>query len=305
MSTAAAAASAATIAAAANRPAAELEPRPLGNSSQGTAVPGGVSPTTAARVAGVGYVALYLLAIGANFVVLEGLVDRDDAGATLSSIRDSLGLFRLGTIGFLAIFVLDVVIAWALHVLLADHDRELSRLAAWSRLAYTVFLGIGVVFFWRVIDLVASPGGRSDAALATEVLSAVESFDAAWLVGLAAFGLHLGVLAAILFRTDLAPRPMAWLLAIAGFAYGVDTVAHIALADYDRFAGAFLAFVAVPSMVGEGWFGLWLLTRASRRTTAAGPEADAGSHVGTRADAGSSSPSLSSLTLSTQRPSRA
>lgn len=65
-------------------------------------------------------------------------------------------------------------------------------------------------------------------------------------------------------------------LIAAGAAYVVDTVAHTAVADYDSVAAVMLAVVALPSVLGEGWFGLWLLTRAGRRiqrpSTALRPE---------------------------------
>ena len=57
---------------------------------------------------------------------------------------------------------------------------------------------------------------------------------------------------------------MGWLLVVAGVAYAVDTVAHLMLTDYERYGDALLAMVAIPSMVGEGWLRLWLLTRAFR-----------------------------------------
>ena len=55
---------------------------------------------------------------------------------------------------------------------------------------------------------------------------------------------------------------------VAGVAYIIDTTAHTVLANYADHADAFLVMVAVPSVVAEGWFGLWLLTRARRRLAA-------------------------------------
>ena len=38
----------------------------------------------------------------------------------------SSGLFRIGIVGFLIVAVLDVLVAWALHILLAPVSRNLS-----------------------------------------------------------------------------------------------------------------------------------------------------------------------------------
>lgn len=231
-----------------------------------------VTPRIAARIAGLGYIAIFALAVFANFFVLEALVVDGDAGVTLANLRESLGLFRLGLLAFLVVFAVDVVLAWALHVVFRSIDPELSLVTAWSRLTYTVFLGVGLVFWFEAVSLVESDSvtaiavGDGD-ALGAQVMSAIGSFDTTWLVGLFVFGLHLVGLGTMILRSAVAPRVLGWLLVAAGVAYGADTVAHLLLADYDRYADALLAMVAVPSMIGEGWLGLWLLTRAHRRGT--------------------------------------
>ncbi len=48
------------------------------------------TPRAAARLAGYAYVALFALAIFANFLVLEQLIAADDAAATVQSIANSL-----------------------------------------------------------------------------------------------------------------------------------------------------------------------------------------------------------------------
>ena len=97
-----------------------------------------------------------------------------------------------------------------------------------------------------------------------QALVALDSFDAAWLVGLVAFGVHLVMLGALLLRSKRGPRVMAVLLVVAGVAYVVDTTAHLLLSNYEQYGSVFLAMVAVPSIVAEGWFGLWLLVKGGR-----------------------------------------
>ncbi len=227
-----------------------------------------VSARSAARIAGLGYVAIFALAVFANFFVLEALVVDGDPATTVANLRDSLGLFRLGLIAFLVVFAVDVVVAWALHLVFRSIDAELSLVTAWSRLTYTVFLGVGLVFWFEAVNLVQPDGVTVDGAdgplLEAQVMTALDSFDATWLIGLFVFGLHLVGLGTMILRSAVAPRIMGWLLVMAGAAYAVDTVAHLMLADYDRYANALLAMVAIPSMIGEGWLGLWLLTRAHR-----------------------------------------
>lgn len=220
------------------------------------------SPRRAARIAGISYILIYALAIFANFAVVEGLVVADDAAATVANITESIGLFRFGLIAFLVVFLLDVIVSWALHMIFRHVDRDVSLVTAWFRLTYTVFLGAGLVYFFEVVQLLGD--STAVAALSSEqinaqVMVAMKSFEATWLIGLAAFGIHLMLLGRMAQRSGWVPKAMAWLIIAAGAAYVVDTAAHGLFSNYESYASIFLAIVAIPSMIGEGWLGLWLL----------------------------------------------
>ena len=211
---------------------------------------------TAARWAGGGYVAIFVLAIFANFLAVGRVLDPSDATATATALAEHETTFRLGVVAFLAIFLLDIAIAWALYALFRDVQRDLALVSAWFRLSYTVMLGVALVFLYVALELVgSSDAGASDAS----VLLALQAFDFVWVAGLAAFGVHLVLLGRLLLISDRAPRVVGWLLAAAGTAYAVDAVAHIALADYQQYAEVFLVLVAVPSVVGELSLAVWLL----------------------------------------------
>lgn len=215
----------------------------------------------AARIAGVSYLAMFLLAIFANFVVREGLIEPGDAAGTVANISESIGLFRLGLVAFVVIFVLDVVIAWALHVVFRDVNRDLSLATAWFRLIYTALLGVALVSMFQVLQIL---GGDSLRFLAAEQVNAqtmieLTAFESTWLIGLVAFGIHLAMLGMLIVRSGLVARALGYLLIAAGVAYVLDTLAQGILSDYEAVAGVFLVAVALPSMIGEGWLGLWLL----------------------------------------------
>lgn len=216
----------------------------------------------AARIAGVSYVLLFILAIFGNFVVVEGMVQPDSAAQTVANISDSLGTFRLGLMAFMAIFLLDVVVSWALHMIFREVDHDVSLVAAWFRIVYTVLLGVALVFFYQALNLVGSTGiaaAFSGEQVSAQTLLAMESFNNVWLVGLAAFGVHLIIIGYLVHRSGYTPRLLVWLLVAAGLAYILDTTARTMLSNYADFESLFLAVVAIPSMIGEGWLGLWLL----------------------------------------------
>ncbi|WP_084103275.1 DUF4386 domain-containing protein [Demequina sp. NBRC 110056] len=221
----------------------------------------------AAIVAGVAYLAMFVLAIVANFVVMEGLIDPVDPAQSAQAIAADHGAFRLATVAFLAIAALDVVIAWALHVVLVEVHAAASRLAAWLRVAYGAVLTVAVGFL-HVGGMVAA-GGEPFGGLSTDdrhglVGLSLAAFDAIWLVGLALFGLHLLVLGAVLASRRAAPRALGALVAVAGALYLADTLAQLGLADYEAIAPAMLVAVAAASMVAELWLAIWLVTVAGR-----------------------------------------
>lgn len=53
-------------------------------------------------------------------------------------------------------------------------------------------------------------------------------------------------------------------MAVAGFMYVVDTTAQFSLASYTNYADVFLLLVAVPSILGEMAFAVWLLVKGGK-----------------------------------------
>jgi len=231
----------------------------------------GISLRTAALVAGIGYVLLFVLGIFANFVVREGMVVAGDAVPTAANIRGSEGLFRLGLVAFLAAFLIDIPVAWALYVLFRPVHRDLSRLTAWFRVAYTVFLGVASVFFFQALQLLGRAafldvftGSQLDA----QALVALDTFDATWNIGLLAFGVHVVLLGVLALRSGWMPRALGYVLIVAGVAYMADTAARALLVDYASVESVFVGLVAIPAVIAEGWLGLWLLIRGGKNAAA-------------------------------------
>ena len=232
---------------------------------------GQLSPRQAARLAGIGYVMLFLLAIFANFFVVEGLIEPGDAAATAANIRESGGLFRLSLVSFLAVFIIDVVVAWALYIFFRSVGRDLSLLTAWFRLVYTVFLGVALIFFFQALQLLSGADyltAFDNGQVNAQALNALEAFNYTWLIGLAAFGIHLVLLGYLIVKSGHTSRILGYVLMVAGVAYVIDTGAYALVATYADYENAFLVMVAVPSVIGELWLGLWLLLKAGKRQPA-------------------------------------
>src|SRR5680860_373032 len=93
-----------------------------------------VSPRHAALIGGVAYLVIFVLAIFANFLAIEGLVEPGDAAATASNIMDSPNLLRGALASFIIVFVLDVIIAWALYIVFRGVNADVALLSGWMRM---------------------------------------------------------------------------------------------------------------------------------------------------------------------------
>lgn len=227
-----------------------------------------VSRARAALIGGVSYALIFLLAIFANFLSINQLVVRGEPAATAANIIEADGLLRGGLASFMAVFVLDVIAAWALFIVFRPGNRDVSLLAAWFRIVGATLLGASLVFLYLTSQLL---GSAEYAALTptvrdTQAMLFLTGFDFLWLTGLVCFGVHLIALGYLIVRSTLAPKVLGMLLALAGTAYIVVTFAHALLSSYDSYRTVFLVMVATSSIVAELWLTLWLLLRAGKRS---------------------------------------
>lgn len=225
------------------------------------------SPRMYARVAGYGLLLMAILAMFANFFVIEGLIVPGDAATTANNIMTNELLFRSGIISFIIVLILDVLVAWALYILLKPVNKNLSLLAAWLRLVYTAIFGIAIYHFLNVLELL------SDAEYLTvfetdqlhaQVMLSMNAFSNAWLIGLVFFGLHLLVIGYLIFKSAYMPKIIGILLMIACFGYLIDNFAKILLSNYTDYESIFLPIVAVPGVIGELSLAFWLVFKGGK-----------------------------------------
>jgi hypothetical protein len=194
-------------------------------------------------IAGVSYLIIFFAAIFANFFVIESLVN--DPALT---IRENHMMVRFGILAFLITVIFDVIVAWALLELYKDH--LLSVLSTLFRMMHAAIMGVAVFALVVALSLTGSQ----------EILNQIDIFNIIWLIGLFFFGIHLILLGRIIGR----PRTIGIFLVFAGAMYMVDTAAHFVLPNYDDYATIFLALVAIPSIVGEMAFSIWLLVKGGK-----------------------------------------
>jgi Domain of unknown function (DUF4386) len=217
-----------------------------------------ISRRAVALIAGIGLLVMAVLAPLAHFGVLQNLIVPADAAATVENIIASEGLFRIAIAALLVVTFLDIMVAWALYVLLRPVNAALALLVGWLRLAAAAVFAVVLANLLDVAQLVGGPDGAAlqPAQLQAQVMSSIASFDNGWVgISLAIFGLHLLGLGYLLFRSAHFPRFLGVLVVIAGGGYLADSFTRILVPD---FAFTFSQF----TFVGEALLIVWLFYRA-------------------------------------------
>lgn len=243
-----------------NRIAERFTRHDTGNSGPGS------NPDTSIRrasvVAGVGLLAMSVLAGFANFVALEGLVTPGDAGRTAEDIMASEGMFRLGIGSWFAVVALDVVVAWALFRVFRPVSTGVSMLAAWLRLVYA---GVLMVAVTELVGALGLLGGKEYLGVFTpdqlhaQALLRIESFTDIWNAGLVLFGLHLLVVAYLAYTSGYVPRLLGVLIGIAGFGYTFDGFGAVLFHNPS-------IEISMFTFIGEFLLALWLVIWGRRIT---------------------------------------
>jgi len=219
----------------------------------------GVSRRRVALTAGIGLLLMAVLAPLAHFGVLENLVVSGDAATTVGNIVADMGLFRLAIATLLVVTFLDIVVAWALYVLMKPVNGNLAVLVGWLRLVAPAVFAVALANLLDVANLLGSIESSvlSPDQIGAQVMASVASFGNGWDMSLAIFGLHLVGLGYLLFKSVDFPRFLGVLVVVAGGGYLADTFARILVPDFEFRISLF-------TFVGEALLIFWLLWRAMK-----------------------------------------
>lgn len=225
------------------------------------------SPLVYARLAGFGLLLMAILAIFSNFFVIESLIIPGDATTTANNIIANELLFRSGIASFIIVLILDVLVAWALYVLLKPVNKNLALLAAWFRLIYTAIFGVALYNFLIVLQLLSGADYLTvfeTDQLHAQVMLFINAFNNGWLIGLVFFGVHLFVVGYLIVKSGFMPRILGILLIMSSMGYLIDNFAKLLLSNYTEYETIFLLIVAVPGVIGELSLAIWLLFKGNK-----------------------------------------
>lgn len=226
-----------------------------------------ISPRKAAVIVGVTMIMIALCAGFGYGFVHSSLVITGDAATTVSQLQQNMPLFRAEILSWFLILVFDIIIAWALTILMQQIDHHLALLSGWFRLIYAVILGIAISNLMMVSLLFSS--NNYSAFLPADQLSAqvmlyLSAFNSIWSLGLIIFGLHLLIIAYLILKSDFIPKFLGILLFIAALSYVLIHSMHLFLPQYETTTMLIETILSLPMTVGELGFGIWLLIKGGK-----------------------------------------
>ena len=219
-----------------------------------------ISLNNSAIIAGIGLLLMAILAPIANFAIIQGLIDPNDAAKTVSNISESNGLFRLGICLFMIVALLDIIVAWALYIYLTPVNKQLSLLTAWLRIIYATILGVVLINLINVLQLINGADyltGFSIAQIQAQVMLSLNIFTHGWEFGLIIFGFHLLLLGYLILKAGYMRRILGILIILAAFGYLIDGFGKLLSADYS-------ISISIFTFVGEVILIFWLLIKGRK-----------------------------------------
>jgi hypothetical protein len=215
--------------------------------------------STFALIAGIGLLIMVIAAPFAELFVYPKLVVPGNAVETTKNIIANKTLFTAAIFGYLITFICDVLVAWALYVLLKSVNENLSLLTAWFRLVYTVIALVALLNLVNVLQMLNTSVPvtvTQPDQLPAQVMVFLNAFRSEWHFGLLFFGIHLVLLGYLVFRSQYIPGLLGMLLIIAGSGYLLTTLKPFLFPQVNVGFAEFTYY-------GELIFMLWLLIKGS------------------------------------------
>jgi hypothetical protein len=215
----------------------------------------GLTLRQAALVAAFAY--LLMPVTFAEFYINPRILISGNIEQTSQNIAAHGRLFSVAILCYLITLVLDVVIAWALYILLSPVNRSVSLLTAWFRLIYTAVALVSLLNLttvYRLLHALEYLTAFGPGPLHAQILLLLNSYRYDWSISLVIFGIHLVLLGCLIYRSGYIPRFIGILLVVDGLGWVITP-----LKPY-LYPNAHLGFFVRISFV-ELIFPVWLLIR--------------------------------------------
>ncbi|MFT5386192.1 MAG: hypothetical protein ACI8X3_001803 [Saprospiraceae bacterium] len=222
-----------------------------------------ISQMAYARLAGLLYL---LIAISGGFSIgymPSVIIAPGDAIATAQNIAKHQGLFRLGILGDIAVFLMEIALTVMLYRMFKSISPTLSMIAAFSRMAMGIVMGLNLFNYLIPINLMSGADYLSafepDQLQTLAMLFLDAHQDGVYIWGLF-FALHLIALGYLIFKSGFFPKALGVLMMIGSFGYGGESIAAFTFPD-NATISIVVTVLLVLAVIGELGFTFYLLIK--------------------------------------------
>lgn len=218
-------------------------------------------PKAYARAAGALYLLIILLGGFSEGYVMNTLVVSGDAAATARNIMAASGLWRLSVAGDLIVPLIAVPQLWIIYHLLKPAGRSLALLFVFLEIVSLSVESVSKLFLLMILPMLENVAyghvfqSQQLFALTSMMLGA---HNTCFNIALLFFGPDCFVTGYLIYRSGYFPKIIGALLALAGLAYTIGTLAFFLAPTFGDLISLPVQLVA---LIGEASFCLWLLAR--------------------------------------------
>lgn len=224
--------------------------------------PGIPTQLKAARLAGLLFLVAMATGLFAEFYVHfpSTLVVSGDTSKTMYNITKNERLFRMGIANNIITFAIDVVLIWALYILLKPVNRSLALLATFFRLIETTLACFAIIISYVAMQFITGPNSTKPFDPAQmQTLSLLHSTYALTFVIVAIFlGLGSTLFNYLFFKSRYIPKVLAgWGI----FAALLLLISQFAIIVFPALESTIIPACYAPIAIDEIFLGYWLLFR--------------------------------------------
>ena len=216
---------------------------------------------TTARIAGLLYLTIAILAGFAYVYVLTKVYTPGDAAATAANVLENSGLVRFGVVADLLQATIMAFLAMTFYHLLKHVNRNAaSALVLFAAIAVTIMCLNNVFQLAAVLvatdsSYVTAFGAEGSNAL---VLLLFDMQHHGYLIAQIFFGLWLAPMGYLAYKSGMFPKALGVLLIVACACYLVDMLALFLVPDFGESVSTYLV---IPPIIGEVWMVGYLLVK--------------------------------------------
>jgi len=214
------------------------------------------APQLYARIAGILYLVIILMGIGAEALVRNKLFVSGDANATANNIMHADFLWKMGITADLIMHICDLPVMIILYYLLKPVSKKLALLNLSFNLIQTAVLVLNklnllaALFFLGDAEYLKS---FTPDQLHTLSYLSIKLHDFGFGIGLIFFGFVCLLEGYLIFRSVYFPKTIGVLMTVAGICYLTNSFVLILAPQFSSIA------LLMPCLLAELSFSLWLI----------------------------------------------